>query len=74
MFLNILETVALLYSLLVIIVGMLKIHDFSMMRFVGTTVLSFLGMVAVGFLLIMLVILLQQLGGFIATVVAEAFM
>ncbi len=73
-FLNILETVALLYSLLVIIVGMLKIHDFSMMRFVGTTVLSFLGMAAVAFLLIMLVILLQQLGGFVVTVVAEAFM
>ena len=73
-FLNILQTVALLYSLLIIVVGMLKIHDFGMMRFVGMTVLSFLGMAAVAFLLIMLVILLQQLGGFIVTVVAEAFM
>lgn len=73
-FLNIIETVALLYSLLIIVVGMLKIHDFGMMRFIGTTVLSFLGMAAVAFLLIMLVILLQQLGGFIVTVVAEALM
>lgn len=70
-FLGILGVVATLYSLLLIIAGLIKIHDFSMGRLVGTSVLSLLGMAAVMFLIVMVGMLIQQLGGFIGTVFME---
>jgi hypothetical protein len=53
------------------IIGLLKIHDFSMARLLGTSVLSIAGVAAIVFLAIAIVILIQQFGGFIATVVTE---
>ena len=53
------------------ITGLLKIHDFSMARLVGTSVLSAAGVAAIVFLAITIVILVQQFGGFIATVITE---
>ncbi len=70
-FLGILNAVAILYALLLLVIGMIKIHDFSMSHFVGTSVLSVLGMAAVIFLIVMVGMLLQQLGGFIGTVFME---
>ena len=60
-----------LYTLLLLIIGMIKIHDFSMSRFVGTSVLSLLGVAALVFLIVMVGMLLQQLVGFIGTVFME---
>lgn len=70
-FLGILDTVALLYFGLMLIIGLIKIHDFSFGRFIGTTVLSVAGIAAIVFLIIMIVILVQQFWGFIITVGSE---
>ena len=48
-----------------------KIHDFSMPRLIGTSVLSLAGVAAIVFLAITIVILVQQFGGFIVTVASE---
>jgi len=70
-FLNILDTIAILYFLILIIIGLIKIHDFSMGRLIGTSILSLAGVAAIVFLVITIVILVQQFGGFIVTVVTE---
>lgn len=70
-FLNILDAIAILYFLILITIGLIKIHDFSMGRLIGTSVLSLAGVAAIVFLVITIVILVQQFGGFIVTVVTE---
>ena len=70
-FLNILDAIAIIYFLILIIMGLIKIHDFSMARLIGTSVLSLAGVAAIVFLGITIVILVQQFGGFITTVVSE---
>lgn len=70
-FLGILDTIAILYFGLLLIIGLLKIHDFSMSRLIGTSTLSVLGMAAIVFLAIMVIILIQQFWGFILTVGTE---
>ena len=70
-FLNILDAIAVLYFLILMTIGLIKIHDFSMGRLIGTSVLSLAGVAAIVFLVITIVILVQQFGGFIVTVVTE---
>ena len=60
-----------IYGGFMLVIGMLKIHDFSMGRLLGTSILSLAGVAAIVFLAITIVILIQQFGGFIATVVTE---
>lgn len=70
-FLGILSTLATIYFAIMLINGMLKIHDYTMGMFVGTTVLTVLGMAIIVFLLIMLIILIQQFGAFVLTLISE---
>ncbi len=70
-FLGILDTIAILYFGALLIVGLLKIHDFNMSRLVGTSALSVFGMAAIIFLAIMVIILIQQFWGFVLTVATE---
>ena len=70
-FLNILSIIAILYFLLLMVMGLLKIHDISMARLIGTSALSIAGVAAIVFLGITIIILVQQFGGFIVTVVSE---
>ncbi len=70
-FLNILSIIATLYFLLLMVMGLLKIHDISMGRLIGTSVLSIAGVGAIVFLGITIIILVQQFGGFIVTVISE---
>lgn len=70
-FLGILSTLATIYFAIMLINGMLKIHDYSFGKFVWTTVLTVLGMAIIVFLLIMLIILIQQFGAFILTLISE---
>ncbi len=70
-FLSILSTIALIYFGIMLVIGMLKIHDYSMGRFLGTTLLTVVGMAIIVFLIIMLVILIQQFGAFVITLVTE---
>ncbi len=73
-FLGILTTVAMIYTGLLLTIGMIRIHDFTMTRFVGTTLLTILGMAAIVFLVMLVAMLLQQLGGFVTTVITELIM
>lgn len=70
-FLSILDTVAIIYFLLLMIIGLLKIHDFSMTRLVATSAVSVIGVAAIIFLGIMIIMLLQQFFAFLATFVTE---
>lgn len=70
-FLTILEAIAVIYFVLLMIVGLLKIHDFSFSRLIGTSILAILGIAAIVFLLIMIIILIQQLCGFVFTLITE---
>lgn len=73
-FLGILTTVALLYTFIMLVIGMLRIHDFTMTKFVGTSLLTVLMMAAIIFLIILIIMLLQQLGGFVMTIFIELLM
>lgn len=73
-FLNILKVIAILWFLLEMTIGMLRIHGYSFGKFIGTSLLSVIGIAVIVFLLILVGILLQQLGGFITTVVIELLM
>jgi len=70
-FLNILDTIAIIYFIILMVIGLLKIHDFSMSRLIGTSALAIVGIAAIIFLIIMIVILVQQFWGFICTLVSE---
>lgn len=70
-FLTIFSTVMLVYSLLLIAIGTIKIHDYSMKEFLGTTILSILAMAIIVFLIIMVFILVQQFIAFLATLYLE---
>lgn len=70
-FLTIFSTVMLVYTLLLIAIGTMKIHDYSMKEFLGTTILSILTMAIIVFLIVMVFILVQQLVAFLATLYLE---
>lgn len=70
-FLIILTVVSLLWSGILLIIGMIRIHEYSMGKFIGTSILSVLGIAAIAFLMVLVGILLQQLGGFVTTVFTE---
>ena len=70
-FLGILSTIATIYFFILLVNGMLKIHDYTMGKFLWTSLLSVIGMAIIVFLMIMLIILIQQFGAFVATLVTE---
>lgn len=70
-FLQILSIIATIYFCIMLVNGMLKMHDYSMGKFLWTTLLTVIGMAIIVFLLIMLIILIQQFGAFLATLVTE---
>ena len=73
-FLGILTAVAIIYTAIMLIIGMLRIHDFTMTKFLGTSLLTVLMMAAIIFLIILIIMLLQQLGGFVMTLFIELLM
>jgi hypothetical protein len=56
---------------MILIIGTMIIHDYSFGKFVGTAILSILGIIIVIFLGIVVVILVQQLFMFCGTVYRE---
>ena len=70
-FLGILDTLAIIYFVILMVIGLLKIHDFTMTQLVGTTIVSIIGVAAIIFLGIMIIMLLQQFFAFVATFIAE---
>lgn len=71
MFLTGFDMIALGYTALLLIIGLLRIHDFSMSRLVGTSILSVLWLAVLVFLMILVGMLVQQIGGFAVTVFLE---
>ena len=60
-----------LYTLFVLIAGSVKIHDFEFGRFVGTSVLTVVGILIVIFLCFIIFLLLQQFAVFVMTLGSE---
>lgn len=71
MFLTGLSAIGIGFSLFLLIVGLMKIHDFEMPRLIGTSVLSVGWMAVLVFLIILVGMLVQQIGGFALTVFLE---
>ena len=70
-FLSILSAIATIYFCIMLVIGMLKIHDYSMGKFIWTTFLTVIGMAIIVFLIILLIILIQQFGAFVLTLITE---
>ncbi len=70
-FLEIFVTVMTLLTAYMLIMGTMIIHDYTFGKFVGTTIMSVLGILIVIFLAIVIVILVQQLILFVGTVYRE---
>lgn len=70
-FLDGIYVVILLYTVYLLCVAFTTIHDYSLSKFIGTTVVTVLGMLLVIFVIFMVVILLQQLGDFIGSIFVE---
>ncbi len=70
-FVTILQTVCVLYSVFMIVVGLMRIHDFEFGKFLFTTILTFIAMIIVVFLIFLMFLLTQQLVGWIQTLFIE---
>lgn len=70
-FLGVLEVICTGYTVLLLAAGSIIVHDYSLGKFIGTTLLTLLGCAIVIFLLIAVIVLLQQAGGFIGTIYSE---
>lgn len=70
-FLNIITVLSLIYTAFLLIVGTMRINDYSFKKFVGTTIVTVLMMMLIVFLLFILIILAQQFFGFLRTVYTE---
>ncbi|MBR5472651.1 MAG: YIP1 family protein [Clostridia bacterium] len=70
-FLSILSVIGMIYAGFMLVMGMLKIHDFSVGKFILTTILTIIGIAIIVFLIIMLIILIQQFGAFVLTLWTE---
>ncbi len=70
-FLSIAYTVLTIYTLLLIVIGTITIHDYDVKSFLGTTLLTLIGIAIVIFLMIMIILLVQQLWVFFVTIATE---
>lgn len=70
-FLSVLTVICTGYTILMLAAGSMIVHDYGLGKFIGTTLVTLLGCAIVIFLLITVAVLLQQAGGFIATLYTE---
>lgn len=70
-FLTVLQTVCILYAAFMLIIGIMRIHDFEFGRFLWTTLLTVAAMMVVLFFIFLLYLLFQQIIGWIRTVYIE---
>lgn len=59
------------YFVIILAIGTMKIHDFSFSKFVGTSILSIIGLLLIVFIGAMVVILAQQFISFFSTLLYE---
>lgn len=70
-FLIIFQAVMTAFTLILLMIGTIKIHDYGMGKFLGTTLLTVIAMAIVVFLIIMVFILAKQFVAFLATLFLE---
>lgn len=70
-FLDVLTTALMLYTFVLIAIGTIIIHDFDFKHFVGTTILTVVGIIIVVFVLFIAWLIVQQLFGFLLTIFNE---
>ena len=70
-FVVIFQAVMTAFTLILLMIGTIKIHDYGFGKFWGTTVLTVIAMAIVVFLIIMIFILAQQFVAFLATLFLE---
>ena len=71
--LTIVTIVCHIMAAIVLCVGIMIIHEYDFFKFLGTTVITLLGMVLVVFIIFMLFILFQELFGFLGSLFSEIF-
>ena len=72
-FLNVFMTVMLLYTAIMLLLGLIEIHDISFSRAIITVILSIIGILLIVFIIALLIILIQQTYCFLSTIVIELF-
>ncbi len=70
-FVELLQTFFLLYAAFMLIMGIMKVHDFEFGRFLGTTALSIVAMLIIVFLVFLFIMLAQQVYSWLATLYIE---
>lgn len=70
-FVSIFNTVCIVYTLFLLSIGIMKIHDYSFGKFLATTVLSIISMLIIVFLIFIIFMLAQQVYGWFVTVFNE---
>lgn len=71
--LSIVNYICIAFTLVIIVMGLINIHEYSFGKFFFTTIVTVLAMILIVFLVFMLAILLQQVKNFVETVYLEAF-
>lgn len=70
-FLGIMLTVCTVYSLFMLIIGIMRIHDYEFGKFIGTAIFSVIGMIIIVFLLFLMFMLIQQVLTWLSTIFIE---
>lgn len=71
-FLGIFEAVFILWTAFMLIIGIMRIHDYEFGKFVATTIGSIVAMIIILFLLFLIYLLSQQIWGWVNTLIVEA--
>lgn len=70
-FLSVLMNALTIYAAFMLIIGIMKVQDYEFGKFIITTIMSIVGMAIVLCLIVLIIILVQQLGAFVLTIIME---
>ncbi len=70
-FVTIFQTICTAYTLIILVVGIMKVHDYEFGKFIGTTVVTIIAMLIIVFLVFLVFMLAQQVYGWIGTIFTE---
>lgn len=70
-FVTIFQTICTAYTLIILMVGIMKVHDYEFSKFIGTTVVTIIAMLIIVFLIFLVFMLAQQVYGWIGTIFTE---
>ena len=72
-FLSVISTICILWTVCLILFGMMTVHDYSFTKSIGTAILTLLGMLVAAFIILMLATLFKDFIDFIRTLFTEVF-